>query len=63
MSITSDAIMRFKGKEIMKSRTTRNIQIEKQTRRVLVKGFTTGETHRPSAKPASPKKAKKAVKK
>jgi len=47
----------------MKSRTTRNIQIEKQTRRVLSKAVTTGASRQPGAKPASRKKVKKAVKK
>jgi hypothetical protein len=44
----------------MKSRTTRNIQIEKQTRRVLRKAA--GAGRKPDAKPAAGWKAKKAVK-
>jgi hypothetical protein len=47
----------------MKSRTTRNIQIEKQTRRVLSKVVTTGISRRSDAKLAPVKKAKKVVKK
>ena len=47
----------------MKSRATRNIQIEKQARRVLSKAVTSGISRRPGAKTASMKKAKKAVKK
>jgi hypothetical protein len=46
----------------MKSRTTRNIQIEKQARRILSKAVTSGINRRPGAKPASMKKAKKVVK-
>jgi hypothetical protein len=47
----------------MKSRTTRNIQIEKQTRRVLSKAATRGVSRRPGANLAPVKKTKKAVKK
>ena len=47
----------------MKSRTTRNIQVEKQTRRILSKAVITGASRRPGAKAAPLKKAKKAVKK
>lgn len=45
----------------MKSRTTRNIQIEKQTRRVLRKA--TGAGHPSDAKSTAMKKARKAAKK
>jgi hypothetical protein len=41
----------------MKSRTTRNIQIEKQTRRVLRKAA--GPRRQPSARPTAGRKAKK----
>ena len=45
----------------MKSRATRNIQIEKQTRRALSKAA--GARSRSDAKPTATKKAKKAAKK
>lgn len=45
----------------MKSRTTRNIQIEKQTRRVLRKAA--GAGLRSDAKPTAGRKVKKAAKK
>jgi hypothetical protein len=45
----------------MKSRTTRNIQIEKQTRRVLSKAA--GAEGQSAAKPSAGKKAKNAAKK
>jgi len=44
----------------MKSRTTRNIQIEKQTRRVLRKAA--GAGRQSGAKPRAVKKAKKGAK-
>jgi hypothetical protein len=49
------------GKLAMKSRTTRIIQIEKQTRHVLRKAA--GAGRQPDAKPAVARKAKKAAKK
>jgi len=45
----------------MKSRTTRNIQIEKQTRRVLRKAAGVGRQS--DAKPTGRRKAKKGAKK
>jgi hypothetical protein len=45
----------------MKSRTTRNIQIEKQTRRVLRKAA--GAGHQSDAKPKAGRIAKKGAKK
>jgi hypothetical protein len=53
--------MKKEGKQAMKSRATRNIQIEKQTRRVLQKDA--GAGRQSGAKPTGGKSAKKAVKK
>jgi hypothetical protein len=46
---------------MMKSRATRNIQIEKQTRRVLRKAA--GEGRQSDSKPTAGRKAKKGAKK
>jgi hypothetical protein len=53
--------MKKEGKQAMKSRATRNLQIEKQTRRVLQQAA--GAGRQSDAKPTGRKSAKKAVKK
>ena len=55
-----EAATGWEGEQAMKSRTTRNIQIEKQTRRVLRKAA--GAERQSNAKPTAGGKAKKSKK-
>jgi hypothetical protein len=55
-----EAAQGWEGEQAMKSRTTRNIQIEKQTRRVLRKAA--GAERQSDAKPTAGRKAKKSRK-